>query len=66
MMNRHVNCIDNPWRYRMMKKRVFTRLHSELIGLGKMGSHMVTRIVQCDHQVVAFDLDRDAVSTDRT
>jgi len=49
----------------MMKKRVFTRLHSELIGLGKMGSHMVTRLVQCDHQVVAFDLDRDAVSTDR-
>ena len=32
-----------------------------LIGLGKMGSHMVTRLVQRDHQVVAFDLDRDAV-----
>jgi 6-phosphogluconate dehydrogenase (decarboxylating) len=36
-----------------------------LIGLEKMGSHMVTRHVQREHQVVAFDLDRDAVSTDR-
>jgi 6-phosphogluconate dehydrogenase len=32
-----------------------------LIGLGKMGGHMVTRLVQRDHQVVAFDLDSDSV-----
>jgi 6-phosphogluconate dehydrogenase len=32
-----------------------------LIGLGKMGSHMVPRLVQRDHQVVAYDLDKDAV-----
>ena len=32
-----------------------------LIGLGKMGGNMVTRLVQRRHQVVAFDLDEDAV-----
>jgi hypothetical protein len=32
-----------------------------LVGLGKMGSAMVSRLVQRDHQVVAFDLDEDAV-----
>jgi len=32
-----------------------------LIGLGRMGGHMVTRLVQRGHQVVAFDLDSDAV-----
>jgi 6-phosphogluconate dehydrogenase len=32
-----------------------------LIGLGKMGSHMVTRLVQRNHQVVAFDLDKETV-----
>jgi 6-phosphogluconate dehydrogenase len=33
-----------------------------LIGLGKMGGNMVQRLIQRDHEVVAFDLDEDAVS----
>lgn len=32
-----------------------------LIGLGKMGGHMVTRLVRGNHEVVAFDLDQTAV-----
>jgi 6-phosphogluconate dehydrogenase len=32
-----------------------------LVGLGKMGSKMVTRLVQRRHQVVAFDLDAESV-----
>jgi 6-phosphogluconate dehydrogenase len=33
-----------------------------LIGLGKMGGNMVKRLVQRDHEVVAFDLDDGAVA----
>lgn len=36
-----------------------------LIGLGKMGGNMVKRLVQRDHEVVAFDLDPDAVARAR-
>lgn len=32
-----------------------------LIGLGKMGGNMVNRLVRRDHEVVAFDLDEEAV-----
>ena len=32
-----------------------------LIGLGKMGGSMITRLVQRRHEVVAFDLDQEAL-----
>jgi len=36
-----------------------------LIGLGKMGGNMVKRLIQRDHEVVAFDLNADAVAQAR-
>jgi 6-phosphogluconate dehydrogenase len=33
-----------------------------MIGLGKMGANMVKRLLQGGHQVVAFDLNEDAIS----
>src|SRR4051794_23350569 len=32
-----------------------------MIGLGKMGANMVTRLLQGKHRIVAFDLSADAV-----
>jgi 6-phosphogluconate dehydrogenase len=32
-----------------------------MIGLGKMGANMATRLLNGDHQVIAFDLDQNAV-----
>ena len=32
-----------------------------MVGLGRMGANMTTRLLQDGHEVVAFDIDRDAV-----
>ena len=32
-----------------------------MIGLGKMGANMTTRLLRGGHQVVAFDFNKDAV-----
>ncbi|MGH7684875.1 MAG: NAD(P)-binding domain-containing protein, partial [Vulcanimicrobiaceae bacterium] len=32
-----------------------------MIGLGKMGANMTTRLLRNGHQVVAFDFSKDAV-----
>ena len=34
-----------------------------MIGLGKMGANMSTRLLRDDHQVVAYDLSEDAIET---
>jgi 6-phosphogluconate dehydrogenase len=36
-----------------------------MIGLGKMGANMATRLLNGDHQVIAFDLDQNAVQAMR-
>ncbi|MNJ44434.1 6-phosphogluconate dehydrogenase, NAD(+)-dependent, decarboxylating [compost metagenome] len=32
-----------------------------MIGLGKMGYHLVLNLLQCHHEVVAYDMNRDSV-----
>lgn len=34
-----------------------------MVGLGKMGGNMARRLLQDDHEVVVFDLDKDAVKS---
>lgn len=34
-----------------------------VIGLGRMGQLVVDRVLTADHEVVAFDIDEDAVAT---
>lgn len=34
-----------------------------MVGLGRMGANMTTRLIRGGHEVVAFDVDRDAVAS---